>query len=236
MQSADENGTAPQQRSQPTAAGPAASTPSPSTAGWPVAAIAGVGVLAGAGIVVFLMARAPEAAMGRTDASAAPPAPSTAPSTSPAPVEAASTPKWVGGVVNAGTRYREVVYELPAENDISTWARRVRPVLTVRCANGAGEVFVLTESAAAMEGDDGRHTVQVAYDGAAGHAEHWVASDDYAGLFAPDAVATARRIAQARTLRFGFTPYNGSPVVADFDVRGFDRVLDGLARSCRWKP
>jgi hypothetical protein len=142
----------------------------------------------------------------------------------------------VGGVINAGTKYREVQYELAAENEISTWARRVRPVLTVRCANGAGEVFVLTESAAAMEGDDGRHTVSVAFDGTPGHSEQWIASDDYAGLFAPDAVDAARRIARARTLRFGFTPYNGSPTVADFDVRGFDAVLDGLARSCRWKP
>jgi hypothetical protein len=234
MQTVDKEGTAPVPSGEPLAAGrpiPGA----PSGADWPVAVIASVGALVGAGAVVFLMARTPSAAGTVAEPSSAPP-PAVAAPTPAAPAVASTGPKWVGGVINVGTKYREVQYELAAENEISTWARRVRPVLTVRCANGAGEVFVLTESAAAMEGDDGRHTVNVAFDGTAGHSEQWIASDDYAGLFAPDAVDAARRIARAHRLRFGFTPYNGSPVVADFDVRGFDAVLDGLARSCRWKP
>lgn len=243
MESADKTGTAPVPNSgTPSAAAggvataaPAAAPPAPSKPEWPIAAIAGLGVLAGAGVMAFLMARAPEAAVGSAEPAAAPP-PAAAPVTSAVSAESPASPKWVGGVINVGPKYREVVYELAAENEIATWAKRVRPVLTVRCASGNGEIFVLTETAAAMEGDDGRHTVYVAYDGTAGHSEHWIASDDYAGLFAPDAVAAARRIAQARSLRFGFTPYNGSPVVADFDVRGFDAVLAGLARSCRWKP
>jgi hypothetical protein len=128
-----------------------------------------------------------------------------------------------------------IFFELVADNEISMWTRRVRPVLSVRCVGGSTEAYVLTEAAAAMEENRGTHTVSLAFDGGAPQKQAWFPSDDYQALFSPDAVALAREIAGARTLRFGFTPYNGAPAVAQFDVRGFDAHIGELAKHCRWK-
>jgi len=112
--------------------------------------------------------------------------------------------------------------------------KQVRPVLAVRCLSGKTDVYVATGSAASIERDD-RHTIGIQFD-EAGPAEEqsWTDSEDSKELFAADGVSLARRISEARTLRFRFVPYNATPVVADFDVRGFDRLIGIVAKTCRW--
>jgi hypothetical protein len=36
-------------------------------------------------------------------------------------------------------------------------------------------------------------------------------------------------------MRFGFTPYNATPVTADFNVQGFDRLAGLVASTCGWR-
>lgn len=199
--------------------------------GWLVLSVVAAGMLAGAVMVVLLKP-------GATDASAAARASAPAKMSDAAARTSAATrdverPKWSGGVRRSNGR-NVAVYELPAENDIALWNRVVRPVLTVRCIAGTTEVFVLTQSAAAIDGNDGRHAVRVGYDGEADGSERWMASDEYDALFAENGVGAARRIAAARTMRFGFTPYNAAPVIATFEVAGFDAVASRLAKTCRW--
>jgi hypothetical protein len=144
-------------------------------------------------------------------------------------------PKWTGGLHNAWSKHPSAAYELTAENHVALMAKRVRPVLTVRCESGRTEVFVLTESAAVIEGDDGKHTVKVGFDGTADLTQRWLASADYDALFAPDPVRLAQQIAASRSMRFGFTPYGAAPVVAQFDVSGFDTLIRTVAKACRWQ-
>lgn len=178
-----------------------------------------------------------------TAAQSAAAAPSTAPST--ARRQTGSTTAqggddearsgWTG---NRQTRWardgsRTVTYQLSAQHDVPVWMKRVTPLLAVRCLSGRTDVYVVTESSATIESDD-RHTVHFAFDDAPDAAESWEESADGQALFAPDGKSFARKIAGARTLRFGFTPYNAAPVVVDFDVSGFDRLIGQVAKTCRW--
>ncbi|MGH9145242.1 MAG: type VI secretion system-associated protein TagO [Vicinamibacterales bacterium] len=129
---------------------------------------------------------------------------------------------------------RTLTFELPAEDDVSVWMKRVRPLLVVRCQSRNTEVFVVTSSAASFEKNAGRHTVHVGFDGSGETQEVWEDSVDSQQLFAPDGVGLTRRIAEARTMTFRFTPFNASPVTAEFNVRGFDEHLQAVAKTCRW--
>jgi len=193
-------------------------------------ALVAIGMLAGAILVIFLKSSGSDASPTARAAAA-----HTAPDRAAASeaVAAAEAPKWRGWVRRSNGR-NLAVYELEADNDVALWGKIVRPVLTVRCIAGTTEVFVLTQSAAAIDGNDGKHAVRIGYDRDPDGSERWFASDEYDALFAENGVSAARRIAAAHTMRFGFTPYNGSPVVARFEVAGFDAVAPKLARTCRW--
>jgi hypothetical protein len=131
---------------------------------------------------------------------------------------------------------RTVAFELPAEGDVPVWMKRVRPLLVVRCLSRNTEVFVVTSSAASFEKNSGRHTVHVGFDGSGETREEWEDSVDSQQLFSPDGVGLARRIAEARTMTFRFTPFNASPVTAEFNVGGFDEHVQAVAKTCRWEP
>ena len=214
--------------STPPAQEPPSETPPAAGGLWLLASIAMIGLVIGAGGVALVTSRALPASTGADTAAAA-----AAGSRRAAP-EYSGPPKWEGGRAPGRGRRGEITYGLPAENAIAIWGGRVRPVLTVRCLAGVTDVFVLTDSAAKVEGTQDHRTVQVSFDGAPQRAERWVESADYDALFAPDGQAMARQIAASRTLRFGFTPYNASPATVEFDLRGFERLLDSVAKSCRW--
>ncbi|MGH9145112.1 MAG: hypothetical protein ACRD1Q_00275, partial [Vicinamibacterales bacterium] len=128
---------------------------------------------------------------------------------------------------------KTVAFELPAEGDVPVWMKRVRPLLVVRCLSRNTEVFVVTSSAASFEKNSGRHTVHLGFDGSGETKEEWEDSVDSQQLFAPDGVGLARRISEARTMTFRFTPFNASPVTAEFNVGGFDEHIQAVAKTCR---
>ena len=146
------------------------------------------------------------------------------------------TPKWTLTRQSASSsgRARTVEFELPAENEIGVWMKRVRPALVVRCLDRQTDVFVVTDSAMRIESTPDRRTVRVGVDDAPDVVEHWIESKDQRELFAPDAIAMTRTIGGARTLRFGFTPFNAPAVVVEFDVRGFVHPLESVAKACGW--
>jgi hypothetical protein len=130
---------------------------------------------------------------------------------------------------------KTIAFELAASNDVGVWMKRVRPLLIVRCLSRTTDVFVATGSAASIEPQDGSHTVHIQFDDAEPAAEPWSDSSSSQELYAPDGVTFARRLARTGTLRFGFTPYNAAPVVAEFDVSGFDQLVGLVAGTCGWR-
>jgi hypothetical protein len=152
------------------------------------------------------------------------------------PIESAPSPTWAGARRATWARdgSKTIAFELAASKDVGVWMKSVRPVLIVRCLSRTTEVFVATGSAASIEQADS-HAVRLQFDDAAPVVESWSDSVSSQELYAPDGVTLARRLARARTVQFGFTPYNAPPVVAEFDVRGFDEIIGLVAGTCGWR-
>jgi hypothetical protein len=129
---------------------------------------------------------------------------------------------------------KTIAFELQASEDVPVWMTKVRPQLVVRCVSRMTEVFVALGSAASVEQQTGRHTVQIQIDDDPVIVQQWSDSESSHELFSPDGLLLTRVLADARRLRFGFTPFNSAPVVADFSVEGFEELAPLVARTCWW--
>jgi hypothetical protein len=162
--------------------------------------------------------------------------PAERPSSAAEPMAMTATQTWSGEhrAFWLGNR-RGAAFELPAENKVHTWFGPTQPVLVVRCVSRTIEALVYTRSATRLEpGSEGK-TVTVSFDEEPAQTEHWADSDDRVALFAPDGAAFARRVLNAKTLRFGYSPHNADDVVAQFHVGGLSQVIQPAARECGWK-
>ena len=210
-------------------------------------ALASGGVLAGLALILVI-GRAGSGTPAPVQTSPAPVQTSPAPAAAhhvPAPlpadteptIESAPSPTWAGARRATWARdgSKTIAFELPASKDVGVWMKSVRPVLIVRCLSRTTEVFVATGSAASIEQKADSHAVRLQFDDAAPVVESWSDSVSNQELYAPDGVTLARRLARARTVQFGFTPYNAPPVVAEFDVGGFDEIIGLVAGTCGWR-
>lgn len=206
----------------------------PRTAGGrQLAALAVAGVLVGAAAVVGLLASLRNSASApAASGGAATPAASTAAGSASSNSAVEAPGDWT--VTTSRTRRMPVVtFELMADNDIGLVDRRTRPVLVLRCST-TFEAFVVTGGAAAIEGNDHRHTVAIGFNGSAPGAEQWLDSEERDALFAPEPAAFARRLASARTMRFEFVPFGAPRAAAEFNVRGFDALAAKMPKTCAW--
>lgn len=141
------------------------------------------------------------------------------------------TPNRARWVANAP---RSFAFELPSHNRVAIWMREVRPVLVVRCVPETTEVFVFTQSAAMIQAQTEDHTVVFSFDDEPETRELWPDAAEHDALFAPDGAAFAKRLLNAKTMRFGFTPHNAAPVTAHFQVSGLRNLVEPTAKTCRW--
>lgn len=167
------------------------------------------------------------------------PAPTTVPPPVPGPAVPLAGGKWTQAQdTSAMDDSKGVSFFLQGENEIEGWLEKKRPGLMVRCKEKATDVYMVTDMPASVEsGDDlDKHTMRVRFDDAPAQRQQWSESTDKKALFAPNAVQMARNIARAKTLRLEFTPFNASPVIATFDVSGFEQHIGRVAAACGWKP
>lgn len=208
-----------------------ASDAKPVASGMPMMLVAVVGVVAGMAAVLAIVST-------RTDASDdAAPKTTTAPA-SPAPVvEEGPPPTWGGSRraswANDGSK--TIAFTLAATHDLPVWMNRARPALIVRCLYRATEAFVVLETSTSFEEDANLRTVRIQWDDDAASVQQWTVSETARELFAPDGVAFVRRMASAKRLRFGFTPFNAEPATAEFVVEGFDTLAGLVASTCGWR-
>jgi hypothetical protein len=166
------------------------------------------------------------AAVATTSPKGAAPGVTTAVPAAPAPVWSSThQSRWV-------SQGRGAAFELEANQPVSVWTKRVRPLLVVRCVDRRTDVFVYTESAARIEEQDENHTVRVAMDGEAPLYERWPDSVEHDALFAPDGQAFARRLVSARQMTFSFMPHNAATATATFEVAGLRELLTPIAKRC----
>ena len=197
--------------------------------------LAGVAATCAVALVTLglLMARGAPQEVAAADAGETAAAPR---SLEPAPAPPIDAVKW--SVANAahwtGRARNSAAFELHAENTVPIWLRHVRPLLVVRCTANATEAFVITDSALKIEPQTDDHTVTFSFDDEAETRERWPDAADHNAVFAPDGAAFAQRLTRAHTLRFGYTPHNVAPVVAQFDVNGLAPLIEPAAKHCGW--
>jgi len=186
-------------------------------------------VVAGVGTYEFL------SASSRQPARAPAPVAATAAAEPAGPVRPADGPRkwnasnrrWIGDERHAAA------FELLSNNEVHLWQRRdARPILVVRCISKRSEAFVFIESAAQIEPQDEKHGVRIRFDDGPELSERWPDSDDHDALFAPDGAGLVGQLLAARTLRFGYTPHNAPPAVAEFNVTGLREVFELRSSQC----
>jgi type VI secretion system (T6SS) VasI/EvfG family protein len=160
------------------------------------------------------------------------------PEVAPAPEVPPAGGKWIEAQdTSEMDDSKGVSFYLPAENEIDGWLEKKRPGLTVRCHEKTTYVYMVTGMSASVEsGDLEGHTVRIRFDDAPAQRQRWRDSTDDKALFAPNAVQMARNISKSKTMRAQFTPFNAKPVIATFDVSGFEEHIGKVAAACRWRP
>jgi len=165
----------------------------------------------------------------------------------PQVVQASPTDKWhVTEEKSPMDDSKTIVLTLDSDDMIQGPLGAVRPSMIVRCKEKKTDVYIATHMAANVEADD-EHTVGIRLDDGPAEHEDWSESTDHEALFASDMIWTdheptysggriefAKRLAGASRLTFQFTPFDGSPQVAQFDVRGLDPHLHKVAEACGW--
>jgi len=149
------------------------------------------------------------------------------------PMDRAVTPKWTATANTRKAGYGALVFELAANEDIEVWRKRVRPVLTMRCAGRTSEVFIVTQTPAMIEDKSNRHTVKIAFDGREAAEQHWEHSIDHDALFSPNGPAMMRQITGSREMSFSFAPFNAPPATVTFSTEGFEAHQKAAASKCR---
>lgn len=161
---------------------------------------------------------------------------------SPQVVQASPTDKWqVREERSPMDDSQIVVLTLDSENAVQGPSGTVKPSLIVRCQEKQTAVYVVTGMAASVEediegGPRDYHTVRTRLDDAPASTEpFWSESTDHNALFTDsESVGFAKKLAEAQRFTFQFTPFDGSPQVARFDLRGLDPHLHKLAEACGW--
>jgi hypothetical protein len=185
-------------------------------------------VLGGMAMLAFVRVH-PEGPIETVTPAAVTPAPP------PAVGESIPAPTWSGsrrtGWASNGTK--TITFHLAATRELSVWMNKARPVLEARCLDHATEVFVVLDTSASFEDDADLRTVRIQWDDESPSVQQWRVSESGKELFAPDGKDVMERMAAARRLQFGFTPFNAEPVTAEFAVEGFDQLAALVTGTCK---
>lgn len=147
---------------------------------------------------------------------------------------AGAAPRWVSNAEAWLGRNKGAAVEVLSAEAVGAWMRNVRPALVVRCTGKRTDVFVFTDSAAALEAGTDDHSVSFAFDDEAPTSMRWPDGAEHNALFAPDGEGLAQRLMLAGTFTFSFTPHNAATVTARFNTSGLAAALKPSARHCGW--
>jgi hypothetical protein len=126
-----------------------------------------------------------------------------------------------------------VVLSLVAENSIQAWLSTPTPNLIVRCQEKKLAIYVDVGTQINVEyGLNDAATVRVRFDNGPSAESIADESTDGEGLFFRSPYDILWLIGNSSRMVFGFTPFNASPVVATFDLRGFTNIMKPLNQSC----
>jgi hypothetical protein len=130
------------------------------------------------------------------------------------------------------TDQQNVTVTLRASASIHGKLGPVWPVLIVRCREGELEAFLSTDMVLGSDLDDDS-PVRLRWNDLEPVDAIWTISSDHQGVFAQDLLGFVNEgLAVARRLRIEFHPYDSTPRVASFTVRGFAHFIPALRKAC----
>jgi len=152
-----------------------------------------------------------------------------------APLPGQRVDKWVGGIRESSAMDDSptVLFGLEAENEVDIWLGTHKPMLAIRCQEKDTDALIRIGGSASVESGD-RHTVEIRFDEEKKFSERWSESNSSDALFAPNPIKLIKKIAESQTMLFRFVPFNASPQIIRFDIRGFDKHIGLVRRTCDW--
>jgi type VI secretion system protein VasI len=128
-----------------------------------------------------------------------------------------------------------VVLSLNAESSISGWpGKNSTPSLILRCKEKKTEAYIVTGMSPQVEyGTDGA-TVTLRFDKEKATKYHTSKSTDGEALFFGQSVGLIKNMLGHTTLLFEFVPFNSSPAMTTFDLRGLADAVKPLKEICKW--
>jgi hypothetical protein len=152
----------------------------------------------------------------------------------PTKTKVISNGKWkIERHVSAMDDSRTVIASVEASNTFWAWPNKtIRPILAMRCQEGKKNVYIVTQTSAAVEGEPDHVHIKLRFD--QGEAAEWISveSTDNQALFVQDVNGFLAQISGKSTMLMGFTPFNSSPVIFNFNVKGLDPTLAEIRRVC----
>ena len=102
--------------------------------------------------------------------------------------------------------------------------------LVIRCGGGKATVYVYLGDYVQPGAE--WPSVRTKFDAGEPKSDTWGNSTNMQGLFSPTPSSLLRSLQNSKKFLFEFTPYEKRPKILTFDVIGFERVLNPIAKSC----
>lgn len=124
---------------------------------------------------------------------------------------------------------------LDADSSISGWPRKTNtPTLVLRCKEGKTEAYIVTGMSPQVEYGTDRATVTLRFDKEKATKYQTSKSTNGEALFFGQSVGLIKKMLQHTTLLFEFVPFNSSPAMTTFDLRGLAEAVKPLKDTCKW--
>lgn len=128
-----------------------------------------------------------------------------------------------------------VIVSLDADSSIFGWpGKTYKPSLILRCKEGKTDAYIVTGMSPQVEyGTDGA-TITLRFDKEKATRYQTSKSTDGEALFLSQSVGLIKKMLQHSSLLFEFIPFNSSPVITTFDLRGLSEAVKPLRDTCKW--
>lgn len=126
---------------------------------------------------------------------------------------------------------KKVIMTLDAETTIGHGYREYRPIMYIRCSENKTSLFINTNHYLGLRDIP----VLTRLDKDKATTRKWGLSTDNKAIFAPGSnAAYAKSLFNNDSLLIQLTPYNESPVMTTFDIRGLKEAIKPLREACHW--
>tara|TARA_Y100000031_G_C8162415_1_gene357680 strand:- start:600 stop:1100 length:501 start_codon:yes stop_codon:yes gene_type:complete len=125
-----------------------------------------------------------------------------------------------------------VVVSLEAESKIKGFLESSLPKLIFRCKEGSFEIYIKVGVQQDVEQDFENSTVRIRYDKEPAFQTKMGHSTSGDALFFKKPNEVLLEMVKHKTMVFGFTPFNASPVQTSFDLTEIRENIQPLINSC----